>query len=88
MSERDWPESLRINAASVQLAEALHHARSEAFIPGMMHFDELPPRIRRAYIDTAAAILQATKPDQGLPEDVQIAPLLARQQMKVVVRGR
>ena len=88
MIERDWPESLRINAASVHLAEALHHARSEAFIPGMMHFEELPARIRKAYIDTASAILQATKPAMGLPEDVDIGPLLRRDQMKVVVRGR
>jgi hypothetical protein len=82
--ERDWPDQLRLNAASIALARALHNARRESYLPAMQDFAQLPVHIRRAYIDTAAAILKATKPDQGLPEDVQIAPLLARQQMRVV----
>ena len=80
----DWPQDLRVNAASIRLAHALHEARREAYIPSMLKFSQLPMHIRRAYIDTAAAILKATAPTTGLPEDVQIAPLLARQQMRVV----
>jgi hypothetical protein len=81
---RDWPAPLRVNAASIRLAQALHDARRDAYLPSMAEFAQLPMHIRRAYIDTAAAILRATTPVDGLPDDVQIAPLLARQQMRVV----
>ena len=80
----DWPEPLRVNAASVKLAAALHEARAEAYLPHSLPFERLPTNIRGAYIETAGAILRATKPVVGLPNDVQIAPLLARQQMRVV----
>ncbi len=80
----DWPEALRVNAASVKLAAALHEARAEAYAPSSLAFSQLSTQIRRAYIETAGAILKVTKPEQGLPVDVQIAPLLARQQMRVV----
>ena len=81
----DWPQDLRVNAASVRLAWALHDARREAYNPSMLNFSELPVHIRRAYIETAAAILKATTPATGLPEDVQIGGLLAqlaRQRMR------
>ena len=80
----DWPEALRVNAASVELAAALHEARAKAYLPHSLTFDKLATHIRQEYIATAAALLKATKPDRGLPNDVQIAPLLARQQMRVV----
>jgi len=80
----DWPEQLRVNVASIRLAHALHEARREAYSPLMLDFDALPLNIRQAYTETASAILKATKPQDGLPDDVQIAPLLARQQMRVV----
>ena len=83
----DWPQDLRVNAASIRLAHALHDARREAYMPHMLEFAELPMHIKRAYIETAAAILKATTPAVGLPEDVQIGGLLAelaRKQMRVV----
>lgn len=85
-SDRDWPQDLRVNAASIRLAWALHDARREAYNPSMLEFSALPVHIRRAYIETAAAILKATAPATGLPEDVQIGGLLAqlaRQRMRV-----
>ena len=86
VQDRDWPDALRVNAASIRLAAALHECRREAYIPNMLEFSQLPLHIRRAYIDTASAILKAMKPEKGLPEDVQISPLLplARQSMRVV----
>jgi len=81
----DWPQDLRVNAASIRLATALHDARREAYIPHMLEFSQLPIHIRRAYIETAAAILQAMPPDTGLPDDVQIGGFLAqlaRQRMR------
>ena len=69
----DWPEALRVNAASVELAAALHNARAEAYLPSSLPFDKLPVHIRGAYIEQAGAILKATKPDRGLPEDIRIA---------------
>ena len=82
----DWPQELRVNAASIRLAWALHDARREAYSPSMLEFSELPLHIRRAYIETAAAILKATTPVVGLPDDVQIGGMLsvmARQRMRV-----
>ena len=82
----DWPQDLRVNAASIRLATALHDARCEAFSPHMLEFSQLPVHIRRAYIETAGAILKAMPPAVGLPEDVQIDGTLAalsRQRMRV-----
>lgn len=82
---RDAPEALRINAAACDLAVALHAARSDAFGPHGLTFQELPMHIKRAYVEAASAILKATKPVVGLPEDVAgLLPALAQQSMRVV----
>ena len=82
---RDWPQTLKINAASIRLAHALHEARRESFCASWPEFSDLPPEARNGYITVAGAILKAAAPREGFTHDIAaLLPTLARQQMRMV----
>ena len=59
---KDWPLTLRINAASVELAEAMYRAQCQAFGPASGDFKLLPASHRRAYIDSCGMLLRLLSP--------------------------
>lgn len=65
---KDWNPTLRLNAASCQLARDIYKARCDAYgIAFHDPFEDLPPRLRQRYIEQAVSILKFTKP---MPRDI------------------
>lgn len=68
MSDMDnWPLSLKRNAAVIELAQAIQHARADYF--ELPHFDlaDLPLRAKERYIFIAKSIIEAVQPAQAEP---------------------
>ena len=81
----DWPLGLRLNAAAVDLAKALHDAARDAFGPASAQFEDMPPSARQDFILAASNLLIAIRPQGESRYQVnQIAAALARQSMRVV----
>lgn len=62
---RDWPKSLRLNAAAADLAKALYVARCEAYSVPAQDWTDLPWHLRHALLEVAIRTLRAvdTAPD-------------------------
>lgn len=56
---KDWPRTLRINAAAVELAKAIHVAHCEAFGQPYKPWHDLHEALRRAFIEKATETLHA-----------------------------
>ena len=60
-SMRDWPQTLRRNAAVVELAGAIFKARGEAF-GGATDLSEQPAHVRGEYVTRADELLKTLAP--------------------------
>lgn len=58
---KDWPHSLKRNAAVVELAAAIYKARGEAF-GGETVLADQPPSVRATYITRADELLKTLAP--------------------------
>lgn len=58
---RDWPMTLRRNAAVCELARALFQARGERY-GGSRDLTEQPPHVRQRYIQHADDLLKSLRP--------------------------
>ena len=56
---KDWPRTLRINAAAARLAPHLNTARAEAFSRPEVPWDELPDPMRTAFLNLAALTIES-----------------------------
>lgn len=83
---KDWPLTLRINAASVRLAESIYSCQCEAFGPaGAGSFEHLPVAVKQSYTQAADLMLRLLKPKtpfEFISPDV--VARVARQSMRVV----
>ena len=87
----DWPISLRMNAASIELAIALYAAQIEAFGPATApKFAELPTSQRRQYVDAAAGLLRLLRPATKQEAIRGVSPVwiarVARSGLRLVTR--
>ena len=55
---KDWPRTLRINAAAAELAKALHVAHCEAYGVPYRAWSELPEPLRRAFLEKSVETLR------------------------------
>ncbi len=58
---RDWPMTLRRNAAVCELAKAMYRARGEVF-GGSTELSDQPPSVRQTYIQHADDIVRGLRP--------------------------
>ncbi len=58
----DYPQNLKINVASINLAQALYQAQCEAFGPASGEFKTLPQSHRRGYVEAAESLLRLLAP--------------------------
>lgn len=78
------------NVVAIKLAEAIYHARSEAYGIAIPAFDTLPPREKQDYIDHAADVLEAVKPLPAVPSPdyfAVAATLTRRHALHIIGRG-
>lgn len=62
-SMRDWPQTLKLNAASCRLALALYYAKAEVYGCDGRHFEALRPDEKAVWVSRAAVVLKGMQPE-------------------------
>lgn len=60
--QRDWPLTLKLNAAACKLAPAIYYARHDVYGGNGRHWDALSTESRSTFIAIAAAVLSHVAP--------------------------
>lgn len=76
-SMRDWPLTLKINAAAAQLAPCLYYLREKVYGVGQLSWDsqELPVETKQLYVEAAERALRGLAP---MTEPLPVALSLVR----------
>lgn len=69
---QDWPATLRMNAACVELAEATYNAYRTAYALSLPLFCNLSPHLKDGWIQIAKRHLEEQKPDRKGPAPLRV----------------
>ena len=59
---KDWPLSLRVNAASCELARVIYQKSRDAYGGLDIHFEDLPASMRQRFVELAVSVLKQLQP--------------------------